>query len=97
MTLARLMVYSQSIEDFKHKRMSRNLKRSCYSNQDHSRFKKRDKTQEEPRSAKVNWRKEVVLKMSSLHVSLVERGIMANVYRVPRVAMVVIRNDRSER
>ena len=42
--LARFMVYAQSIEESKHKMMSRNLKRSGSSNQDQSRFKKRAKT-----------------------------------------------------
>ena len=40
-----------------------------------------------------NWREEVLLIMSSLHVSLVERNIMLSVYWVPGVAMVVLRKD----
>ena len=40
-TLARLMVYAQSIEESKHKMMSRNLKRSGSSDQGKTRFKKR--------------------------------------------------------
>ena len=57
MTLARLMVYAQSIEESKLKRMSRNLKRSGSSDQDQSRFKKNNLTQEEPMSAKLKLEK----------------------------------------
>ena len=57
MTLARLMVYDQSIEESKLKRMSRNLKRSCFSNKDLTRIKKRDQGQEEAKSAKVKLEK----------------------------------------
>ena len=53
MTLARLMVYYQSSDKSKRKRMTRNLKRSGSSDQDLPRFKKRVQTQEEPRSATV--------------------------------------------
>ena len=46
-TLDRLMVYDQSIEESKHKMMSRNLKRSGSIDQDKTRFKKRAQTQEQ--------------------------------------------------
>ena len=36
-------------------------------------------------------RKEVVLKMANLHVSLVARNIMVSVYWVPGVASVVVK------
>ena len=51
MTLVRLMVYAQSIEDFKLKRMSRNLKMCGSGDQDQPRFKKRAQTYEDHRSA----------------------------------------------
>ena len=57
MTLDRLMVYAQSIKESKHKRMSRNLKRSGCSDQDQTRIKKRALGQEEPRNAKVKLEK----------------------------------------
>ena len=40
-----------------------------------------------------NWREEVLLIMSSLHVSLVARNIMVSVYWVPKVSMVEVRRD----
>ena len=40
MTLARLMVYDQSIEESKHKRMTRNIKRSGLCDQDQPTFKR---------------------------------------------------------
>ena len=55
MPLDRLMVYAQSIDESKIRRMSRNLKRSGSSDQDQSRFKKRSQTQEEPRKFKVKF------------------------------------------
>ena len=57
MTLSILMVYAQSIEDSKLKRMSRNLNRSGSSEQDQTRFEKSAQGQEEPRSAKVKLEK----------------------------------------
>ena len=53
MTLARLMVYAKSIEETKHGRIVRNLKRSGSIDQGKPKFNKRAQTQEEPRSAKV--------------------------------------------
>ena len=44
MTLARLMVYAQSTEDYKLKRTFKSLKRSCSSDQDQTRLKKRAQT-----------------------------------------------------
>ena len=41
----------------------------------------------------LNWREEVVLKMSNLDVSLVARNIMVTVYWVSGVTMVVVRKD----
>ena len=57
MTIARLMVYDQSIKESKLRRMSRNLKRSVAGDQDQTRFKRRAQTQEEPRSVKVKLEK----------------------------------------
>ena len=45
MTLARLMVYAQSIEESKFGRTARNMKSSGSSDQDHPRSKKRPITQ----------------------------------------------------
>ena len=52
MALARLMVYAKSIEESKHRMMARSLKRSGDSDQEKTRVKKRDQTQEEPRCSK---------------------------------------------
>ena len=52
MNLSRLMVYEQSIEDSKLRRVARILKRSGASDQEQPRFKKREQSQEESRSAK---------------------------------------------
>ena len=57
MTLATFIVYAQSIEESKHRWMTRNLKRSGSSDQDQLRSKRRAQTQKEPRSSKVKiWR-----------------------------------------
>ena len=45
MTQARIMVYAESIEEPKLRRMDRNLKRSGTIGQEQTRFKKRDQTQ----------------------------------------------------
>ena len=45
MTLDRLMVYAQSIEDSKLRRMARSLKRSGASDQDQTRFMKKVQSQ----------------------------------------------------
>ena len=55
MTLARLMVYAQSIEESKHRRIARNLKRSGSNDHGQPRFKQRAQTQDESRSAKVKF------------------------------------------
>ena len=57
MTLATLMVYAQLIEESKHRRMAKNLKRCDASDQEKTRFTKRSQTQEEPKSAKVKLEK----------------------------------------
>ena len=57
MTFARLMLYGQSIEESKLRRMSRNLKRGGFSDQEETRFKKRVQTQEEPKGVKVKLEK----------------------------------------
>ncbi|TMW98055.1 hypothetical protein EJD97_004551 [Solanum chilense] len=54
-TLSRLVVYAQSIEQSKHRRIARNLKRSGSNDQGQSRFKQRAQTQDESRSAKVKF------------------------------------------
>ena len=76
MTLERLMMYAQSIEEFKHKRISIHLKRSGFSDQDQIRFKKWAQTQEDPRSTKVKFERGGVLKMKSLQGSHVEKETM---------------------
>ena len=48
MTLSRLMMYAQSIEESKFRRMTRSLKTSGSSDQDQFRFKKRAQTQDGP-------------------------------------------------
>ena len=53
----RLIVYAQSIEHYKLRRMSRNLKRSGFSDQEQTRFKKRDQGQEKPVCVKVKLEK----------------------------------------
>ena len=45
MTPARLIVYAQSIEESKLRRMARSLKRSSVNDQEQTRFKKRFQTQ----------------------------------------------------
>ena len=57
MTLDRLMVYDQSIEESKLRRMSISLKSCVSSDSDQTRFKKRAQTQEEPKSVKVKLEK----------------------------------------
>ena len=57
MNVARLMVYAKSIEESKHKRMARNLKRGGSSDHEQTWVKKRAQTQEKPRSAKVKFEK----------------------------------------
>ena len=52
MTLDRLMVYAQSIEESKLRRMARSLKRSGASDKEQTRFKKKVQSQGESRSAK---------------------------------------------
>ena len=54
MTLTRLMVYAQSIEDSKLRRMARSLKRSGASDQEKTRFKTKVQSQGESTSAKFN-------------------------------------------
>ena len=51
------MSYAESIEEYKIKRMSRNLKMSGYNDQDQTRFRKRAQTEEEPKSAKLKLEK----------------------------------------
>ena len=93
MTLARLMVYAQSIEESKLRRITRSLKRSVSNDQEQLGLRRGPKVKKNLRVFRLNWREEVVLKMSNLHVSLVARNIMVSVYWVSRVAMVVIRKD----
>ena len=57
MTLARLMVYAKSIEEYKHGRISRNMKRSASSDQGKYRFKKRIQTQGGTSPPKVKFEK----------------------------------------
>ena len=52
MTLARLMVYAQSIEESKLRRMARSLKRGGVSDHDQPRLKNKAQSQEESGSAK---------------------------------------------
>ena len=53
LTLARLIMCAESIEESKIKRMCRNMKRGGLSNQDQPRFKNRAQTLKEPRIDKV--------------------------------------------
>ena len=85
MTLSRLMVYAQLI-----KVIAIKLKRSCATYQVKLRSKKRVQTQDGPSAPKGNLRKEVVLKMENLHVLLVEKVTIANVYWVLGVASVFV-------
>ena len=57
MTLSRLMVYDQSMEESKLKRITRNLKRSGTRVQNQPRFKKRAPIQYGPSSPKVKLEK----------------------------------------
>ncbi|XP_069143313.1 uncharacterized protein [Solanum lycopersicum] len=57
MTLTKLLVYAQSIEESKLTMMARSLKRSCTNNKEKTRFKKRAQTQEDPKSSKVKLEK----------------------------------------
>ena len=77
--ISRLMVYARAIEESKLRRMARNLKRGSSCDQEKSSVNKKAQTQDDPRSAKVKFRKEVVLKMKSLYVSLVGRDSMESV------------------
>ncbi|XP_069146585.1 uncharacterized protein [Solanum lycopersicum] len=56
-TFSRLMVYAQSIEESKHSRISRNLKRSGQGEKNQSKFKKNVSSQDEPRGHKVKLEK----------------------------------------
>ncbi|TMX03082.1 hypothetical protein EJD97_018436 [Solanum chilense] len=84
MTLARLMLYAQSIKESKFKRISRNFKRSGFSDQYQSRFNKRAQAQEEPKSSKVKLEKGGGSQNGNLPVSLVEIGIMKVDPNVPK-------------
>ena len=53
MTLARLMLYDQSIDQSKLGRIARNLKRNGSRDEDKTRLKNRAQGQQEPRSAKM--------------------------------------------
>ena len=57
MTLSRLMVYAQSIEEWKLKKININLKSSGSNDQSQPRFKKKVSTKEEPRGAMVKLEK----------------------------------------
>ena len=56
-TLDRVMVYAQSIEESKLRRMSISFKSGISNDPYQTRFKKRAQTQEEPKSVKVKWEK----------------------------------------
>ena len=51
------MVYAQSIEESKLRKISRSLKTNCANYIEQTRFMKRAQTKEEPKSAKVQWEK----------------------------------------
>ncbi|TMW85055.1 hypothetical protein EJD97_023872 [Solanum chilense] len=55
MNLSRLMVYGHSIEHSKHSRITRNLKRGIYDDQNQPMFKKRALNQDAPSAPKVNY------------------------------------------
>ena len=79
MTLARLIVYAQSIEVSKLKMMSRIQKGVVLVIMVNLGLRRGLKLKKNPGVLIRNWRKEVVLKMEDLYVSLVEKGIMASV------------------
>ena len=90
MTLARLMVYAQSIEDSKLRSLARSLKRSGASDQEQNRFNKKVQSQENLGVLCSRLRKEVVPRMASLLVPNVARNIMVSVYWVPGVSSVLV-------
>ena len=92
MTLARLMVYAQSIEESKLWRITRNLKSCDSSDQGQPRFKRRAHTQDGP-IAKVKLEKEGGPKRSNLLVQNVARNIMVSVYWVLGNALVMVKKD----
>ena len=91
MTLARHMVYAQSIEESKLRRMARCLNRSDASDQRKLGLRRRFNPKENLGVLSSRLRKEVVPTMASLLVQIVARNIMVSVYWVPGVALVVVR------
>ena len=79
MTLSRLMVYAQSIEESKLESRGKGFKRERTNGKKQPRFKKRTPNQDIPNSHKVNHERVVVLKMLSLLALLVERNTLVNV------------------
>ena len=90
MTLARLMVYAQSIEESKLRRMSRSLKRSGASDQEQTRFKNKVQSHGESSIAKFKVEKGGGSRMATLLMQIVERNIMVSVYWVLGVDLVVV-------
>ena len=90
MTLARLIVYAQSIEESKLRRMARCLNRSDASDQRKLGLRRRFNPKENLGVLSSRLRKEVVPTMASLLVQIVAKNIMVSVYWVPGVALVVV-------
>ena len=92
MTLARLIVYAQSIEESKLGRIARNLNGVDEVIKFNLGSIRGIKLKMDIVLLRCNFRKVVVLKMASLHVILMERGIMGSVCWVPGVVLDVIKN-----
>ena len=78
MAQVRLIVYSQSIEEYNYGRSARNYKRSVQVIKVDLELRRVLTLKRNLGVLRLNWRKEVVLKMSSLDVSLVEKGTIGN-------------------
>ena len=90
-TLSRIIVYAQSIEASKIRRMARSFKRSGANDQEQQGLRRRFNLKENVRVL-ISWlRKAIVPRMASLLVQIVSRNIMVSVSRVPGVAFVLVR------
>ena len=93
MTLSRIMVYAQSIEEFKLGRISRTWKGVFLMIKVNLGSKRRFQVKKNLGVLRLNLRTEVVLMLASLLVLLVRRGTMGNAYWVPRVSLDVVKMD----
>ena len=94
MTLARLMVYVQSIEESKLWRMDTCFNGVLQMIKTKLGLTRGLKCKMNLRLLRWSWRKEVVPKRSNLLLLIVVRNIMVSVYWVRGVSLVVVRNDR---